>query len=320
MHKSIPVFDHSRLANVSRMPDWIRQRLGDGADYGVTARAVHGQALHTVCEEARCPNRGECWSHGTATLMLLGDTCTRACGFCAVKTGRPTWFDADEPRRVGEAVERMALRYVVLTSVNRDDLADGGAGMFAAVITELRLRLPAIGIELLTPDFQHRQDIAVQLILQAVADHDSPSQGDTQLIWGHNVETVPSLYRRVRKGSDYHRSLRLLERAAAAPRVQAKSALMLGLGETHAEVLSVLRDLRAAGVQRLALGQYLRPTRYHLPVQAYIDPREFSEYAEEARCLGFTWVKSGPLVRSSYHAEEAQGPQSPSQKETQHGK
>lgn len=294
----IPVFDHSARPNVGRLPPWIRQRLGGEAHYGATAGAVHGERLHTVCEEARCPNRAECWSRGTATFMLLGDVCTRACGFCAVATGRPPVLDQDEPRRVAAAVARLGLDYVVLTSVNRDDLADGGAGIFAATLQALRNHRPDIGLEILTPDFQQCQADAVATICAA-------SKG-THLVWGHNVETVPSLYRTVRKGSRYERSLTLLTLAAKQPGVEAKSALMLGLGETHAEVLAVLRDLRAAGVTRLSLGQYLRPTRRHLPVQEYIAPEQFAAYETEARALGFGWVKAGPLVRSSYHAEEPQ--------------
>jgi len=305
MSKVIPVFDHSREPNVSRMPAWIRQPLADSPVYADTARTVHGQRLHTVCEEARCPNRGECWSAGTATFMLLGDTCTRACGFCAVKTGRPGAVDTDEPQRVAEAVAHMGLDYVVLTSVNRDDLPDGGAGIFADTVAALRRRRPGIGIELLTPDFHRRQLEAVAIIHERLQQVPAPER-EVQLVWGHNVETVPELYRTVRKGSDYVRSLDLLARVAALPGVEAKSALMLGIGERREAVLAVLADLRAAGVQRLALGQYLRPSRHHLPVRRYLAPAEFEGLAEAAREMGFTWVKAGPMVRSSYHAEESQ--------------
>lgn len=305
MSKVIPVFDHSAEANVSRMPLWIRQPLAHGVRFGDTAKAVHGNTLHTVCEEAQCPNRNECWSAGTATLMLLGDTCTRACGFCAVKTGKPGWFDQDEPRRVAEAVARMGLDYVVLTSVNRDDLEDGGAGVFAESVKALRQHKADIGIELLTPDFHRRQSLAIELIMAAVAAAHNP-QLDLQMVWGHNVETVPALYKKVRKGSDYQRSLDLLAMAAGQPGVHAKSAIMLGLGETEAEVVEVFKDLRDAGVQRLAVGQYLRPSRYHLAVKEYIAPEQFERYAQIGRELGFAWIKSGPMVRSSYHAEEQQ--------------
>lgn len=291
----IPVFDHSAQPNVSRMPPWIRQSLG-GDDYAATARSVHGHGLNTVCEEARCPNKGECWSRGTATFMLLGDTCTRACGFCAVKTGQPEGVDTDEPRRVVEAVKAMGLDYVVLTSVNRDELEDGGVGIYAATLNGLRQALPELGIEILTPDFRNCQEQAVFLLCDAIS--------GGRMVWGHNVETVPSLYKRVRKGSKYERSLRLLELAAALPQVEAKSALMLGLGEGFEEVLAVMRDLRSAGVSRLALGQYLRPSKYHLPVQEYIAPETFAAYEAEAKAMGFSWVKAGAMVRSSYHAEE----------------
>jgi lipoic acid synthetase len=292
----IPVFDHSAEPNVGRMPPWVRQSLAGGG-YSDTAQRVHGNRLTTVCEEGRCPNRGECWGRGTATFMLLGDTCTRACGFCAVRTGRPDGVDEDEPRRLVEAVRAMALEYLVLTSVNRDDLPDGGAGIFAATLRGLRQALPALGLEVLTPDFRGCQEQAVESLAAALGD-------DGSLVWGHNVETVPSLYKTVRKGAKYERSLRLLELAARQPRMVAKSSLMLGLGETFEEVEAVMRDLREAGVTRLALGQYLRPTRYHLPVKAYIEPAAFAAYEETARALGFDWVKAGAMVRSSYHAEE----------------
>ncbi len=295
----LPVFDHSAEPNVSRMPLWIRQSLGQD-HFATTHQTIHEQALHTVCEEARCPNRGECWSRGTATLMLLGDTCTRACAFCAVKTGRPAVVDLDEPRRVAAAVQRMQLAYVVLTSVNRDDLADGGANIFAQTITQLRANNANLGIELLTPDFHRTQTQAVTTILDALAH----APGEQRLVWGHNMETVPRLYKRVRKGADYDRSLQLLAAVSQHPLCEAKSAMMLGLGEQEQEVVAVLDDLRQAGVQRIAIGQYLRPTRYHLPVQEYLTPEQFDHYANIARELGFGWVKAGAMVRSSYHAEE----------------
>ena len=255
-----PLPDPSDQPNVSRMPPWIRQKLTDQnhAHYALTADAVRTNALHTVCEEARCPNRGECWSRGTATFMLLGDVCTRACGFCAVKTGRPGSYDRDEPRRIADAVMGMGLDYVVLTSVNRDDLPDGGAQVFADTLSELRRRKPDIGLELLTPDFQQCQDAAIAMILSASSlpctSQDAPER---PLVWGHNVETVPRLYHTVRKGSKYQRSLQLLEKVAqqssasasqsvvqegtsdtrgripGAPSVETKSSLMLGLGESQ---------------------------------------------------------------------------------------
>jgi lipoic acid synthetase len=232
------------------MPPWIRQNLGREAHYPATARQVVDARLHTVCEEARCPNKGECWSRGTATFMLLGDTCTRACGFCAVKTGKPDWFDRDEPRRVAEAALGMGLNFVVLTSVNRDDLTDGGAFAFADALRELRLRRADIGVEFLTPDFRNTQAPAAELFAETLAG--LPDGASRELIWGHNIETVPRLYREARKGAKYQRSLDLLQRAAGLPGVEAKSALMLGLGETREEVLAVLADLRHAGVSRLS--------------------------------------------------------------------
>ena len=295
--------------NAARMPIWIRQNLGRERHYPGTAAAVHGHGLHTVCEEARCPNRGECWSRGTATFMLLGDTCTRACAFCSVKTGRPAWNDADEPRRVAQACLDLGLSFVVLTSVNRDDLADGGAGCFADTLGELRRLKPDMGVEFLTPDFRNVQSEAAATFQAAVRAHPLPPHASPltpHLIWGHNVETVPRLYKEARKGAKYERSLDLLALAARQPGMEAKSALMLGLGETQAEVLAVLADLRAAGVARLSLGQYLRPTLDNLPVARYVPPEEFADYETEARRLGFAWVKAGPLVRSSYYAEEIQ--------------
>jgi len=292
----IPVFDHSALPNVGRMPPWVRQSLADGG-YSETAQLLHGNGLTTVCEEARCPNRGECWGRGTATFMLLGDICTRACGFCAVKTGRPGGVDLDEPRRIVATVKAMGLEYIVLTSVNRDDLQDGGIGIYAATLSGLREALPGLGLEVLTPDFRNCQEQAVRLLGEALGINGT-------LVWGHNVETVPSLYKTVRKGARYERSLRMLELAALHPQVEAKSALMLGLGETFDEVVAVMRDLRDAGVSRLALGQYLRPTRYHLPVREYVEPATFAAYEQVAQSMGFSWVKAGAMVRSSYHAEE----------------
>ena len=293
--------------NVSRMPAWIRQQLGRGQDYGRTAAAVRGNSLHTVCEEARCPNRGECWSAGTATFMLLGDTCTRACGFCSVKTGRPGIVDQDEPARIAAAVHSLRLRYIVLTSVNRDELADGGASIFAETLRQLRARQPELGVEFLTPDFHRCQDPAIARVAAVLGQSPFAGKDWPALVWGHNVETVPRLYRTARRGARYERSLALLEKAAALDGVETKSAIMLGLGESEAEVHQVLRDLAAAGVRRVAIGQYLRPGREQLPVQEYIPPQRFAAYENHARELGFSWVRSGPLVRSSYHAEEIQG-------------
>ncbi len=289
------MFDYSTEANVSRMPSWVRQSLAHGA-YSKTAHTIHQHQLHTVCESARCPNKGECWGRGTATFMLLGDVCTRACGFCAVITGRPDKLDKEEPQRIAKAVEAMGLDYVVLTSVNRDELEDGGAAIYAQTVKQLYQNNHQIGIELLTPDFRGCQSQAVDTIGGALPEHKT-------WVWGHNVETVPSLYQKVRKGSKYSRSLALLEMAAAKKGVVCKSSLMLGLGETTNEVITVLKDLKNVGVERISLGQYLRPGRYHLPVKKYLTSEEFATLESEARSMGFAWVKSGAMVRSSYHAE-----------------
>lgn len=291
--------------NISRMPVWIRHRLGGTGVYGSTLKTVQANKLNTVCEEARCPNRGECWNRGTATFMLLGDTCTRACAYCSVKTGRPAGIDMDEPARIADAVSSMGLRYVVLTSVNRDDLADGGVSIFADTLRLLREQDKNIGVEFLTPDFYRCQEQAIEKI-STVLSENKITDGETSLVWGHNVETVPGLYRKVRKGASYQRSLDLLNMASSIPGVESKTAIMLGLGETEDEVYQVMRDCKNAGVRRIAIGQYLRPTMQHLPVQAYIHPHVFNKYAAVAHAMGYSWVKSGPLVRSSYHAEEIQ--------------
>ncbi len=303
-NRAIPVFDHSDKTNATRMPTYIRQALTEKTHFASTAASVHGNKLVTVCEEAHCPNRNECWNRGTATFMLLGDTCTRACGFCAVKTGQPEAVDTTEPQRIAQAVVEMGLDFIVLTSVNRDELPDGGAQIFADTYTALRKDNPAIGVEFLTPDFRACQEQAVEIILQAMDEAPYTGQPAAQLIWGHNIETVPSLYKEVRKGSKYERSLQLLHLAGKLEKVETKSSIILGLGETKDEVLQVMWDLRANNVSRIALGQYLRPTRFHLPVKEYLSLELFAEYEELAKELGFSWVKSGPMVRSSYHAED----------------
>lgn len=301
----IPVFDHSAQANATRMPTYIRQALTQKAEFSKTSGSVHKNKLVTVCEEAHCPNRNECWNRGTATFMLLGDTCTRACGFCAVKTGKPAAVDVSEPARIAKAVAEMALDFVVLTSVNRDELADGGAAIFANTLLELRKMNPSIGVEFLTPDFRACQEKAIDIVTQilSLAPY-AEDKDNVKLIWGHNIETVPSLYKVVRKGSVYKRSLKMLSLAAQVEQVETKSSIMLGLGETQEEVLQVMQDLRNNQVSRIALGQYLRPTRYHLPVQEYLPLEQFEKYEQMAKQLGFSWVKSGPMVRSSYHAED----------------
>ena len=304
----IPVFDHSEQANATRMPTYIRQALTEKTHFSETAGSIHDNKLVTVCEEAHCPNRNECWNRGTATFMLLGDTCTRACGFCAVKTGKPDSVDQSEPARIARAVDEMSLDFVVLTSVNRDELPEGGATIFANTLLELRKMNADIGVEFLTPDFRACQEQAVDIVSQ-VLDITPWKMTDTgkdevQLIWGHNIETVPSLYKTVRKGSQYQRSLDMLRLSAQVDCVETKSSIILGLGETPDEVYQVMQDLRTNQVSRIALGQYLRPTRYHLPVKQYLPLEQFSEYEQMANELGFSWVKSGPMVRSSYHAED----------------
>jgi lipoic acid synthetase len=252
---------------------------------------VRGLALHTVCEEAHCPNLGECWSRGTATFMILGEVCTRACGFCAVKTGLPGQPpDPDEPRRVADAVGRMGLRHAVVTSVNRDDQPDGGAGIFAATIREIRARVPGCAVEVLVPDFKGRWE-ALEVVLEARPD-----------VLNHNVETVPRLYREARAGASFPRSLELLKRSKAEG-LLTKSGVMVGLGEERAEVEETLRAIRTSGTDVLTVGQYLRPSPQHLPVRRYWSPEEFESLRAFALALGFAHVESGPLVRSSYHAE-----------------
>jgi lipoic acid synthetase len=283
-----------------RHPDWIRARLPSGTNYEDLKALLRTQALNTVCEEARCPNVGECWEQRTATVMILGDTCTRACGFCAVKTGRPDWDDADEPRRVAEAVRAMALEHVVVTSVARDDLPDGGAHIFAETIREMRRRSPGMGVEVLIPDFDGHEG-PLRTVMLAQPD-----------ILNHNVETVERLQKPVRKRARYDRSLEVLARAKAMAleiagrpgTVHTKSSIMVGLGETREELSQTFRDLRTVDCDILTIGQYLRPTAAHLPVERYVHPDEFAEMKAEGLALGFRHVESGPLVRSSYHARD----------------
>jgi lipoyl synthase len=273
-------------------PAWIKARAPVGANYERLRGLMREQGLHTVCEEARCPNVGDCWNRGTATFMILGDVCTRACGFCAVKTGLPGLPpDPDEPRRVADAVARMALRHAVITSVNRDDQRDGGAGIFAAVIREIRARVPGCAVEVLIPDFKGDWD-ALEIVIAARPD-----------ILNHNTETVPRLYRTVRPGARFSRSLELLQRSKAAG-LLTKSGIMVGLGEEWDEVLETIRSIREAGTDILTVGQYLRPSFDHLPILRYYTPEEFDRIKEFGLGLGYSHVESGPLVRSSYHAEE----------------
>jgi lipoyl synthase len=279
-------------------PAWLRAKAPGGPNYTRLVGIMRGLDLHTVCEEARCPNIGECWESGTATFMILGDVCTRRCGFCAVKTGRPAALDLEEPERVAEAVERMGLAHAVITSVNRDELPDGGAAVFAETIRAVRRRMPDASVEVLIPDFLGSEG-ALTLVLEAGPD-----------ILNHNTETVPRLYREVRPSARYERTLELLARARrwsderTGGRMLVKSGVMLGLGETPDEVRQTMRDLVAHGCQVLTLGQYLRPTLQHLPVKRYVTPAEFEQYRVDGLAIGFCHVESGPLVRSSYHARE----------------
>ncbi len=279
------------MAVTRRHPDWIKVKAPGGEGFVATKGIVRSLDLHTVCEEAHCPNIAECWSHRTATFMLLGDVCTRNCGYCAVAHGRPLALDPHEPERVAEGVARLGLRHVVVTSVDRDDLPDGGAAHFAATARAIKRRLPSCAVEVLTPDFKGDLE-ALALVVDAPID-----------VFNHNTETVPRLYKRARPGGRYDRCLGLLAAARQRrPGLRTKTGLMLGLGETGDEVLAVLDDLRAVDCDILTLGQYLQPTRRHLPVERYLTPDEFRALGDEARARGFRHVESGPLVRSSYHA------------------
>lgn len=278
---------------VQRKPDWLKVRVPQGENYMELKRIMRGLGLNTVCEEALCPNIGECWNHRTATFLILGDICTRACGFCNITTGRPVGLDWAEPLRVARAVQAMGLRHAVITSVNRDDLEDGGAAVFAATVRAIRRLVPGCSVEVLIPDFQGSWE-ALKVVMEAGPD-----------ILNHNVETVPRLYRRVRPRAVYSRSLELLRRAKdMAPGGVTKSGIMVGLGETVDEILETMRDIRAASVDILTIGQYLRPSKNNLPVERYYSPEEFRFFREQGMRMGFCHVESGPLVRSSYHARE----------------
>jgi lipoic acid synthetase len=275
-----------------RKPAWLKVRAPGGPNYMRLKGLMRQWSLHTVCEEARCPNIGECWEDATATFMILGNVCTRHCGYCAIAHGRPTWEDREEPERIGRAVATLGLDYVVITSVNRDDLADGGAGHWAATIRAVRAHAPACRVEALIPDFQGQAE-ALGAVIEARPD-----------VLNHNTETVPRLYKMARHGGRYSRTLELFRRARAwAPDLRTKSGIILGLGETPDELIATMRDLRAVDVNLLTLGQYLRPSPRHLPVARYYHPDEFAELARAGRELGFAHVEAGPLVRSSYHAK-----------------
>jgi len=282
------------IGSQPKRPDWLRAPAPSGENYHDLKGLIERLRLHTVCESAACPNVGECWNHRTATFMILGNVCTRRCGFCAVQKGAPLPVDFDEPQRVAEAVAAMGLRFAVVTSVNRDDRQDGGAELFALTIRAIRERVPGCGVEVLIPDFQGNRQ-AVETVMEARPD-----------VLNHNTETVPRLYRQVRLGARYERSLDVLAWAKAlAPDVPTKSGVMLGLGERQDEVLQVMRDLREHHVEILTLGQYLRPSPKHLPIVRYVPPAEFDEYRQAGYEMGYSHVESGPLVRSSYHASHA---------------
>jgi lipoic acid synthetase len=276
-----------------RKPDWLRVRAPGSPGYSATKAIVKEHGLVTVCEEAACPNIGECWTKSHATMMIMGDTCTRACAFCNVATGKPEPLDPTEPQRVGEAVAKMGLKHVVITSVDRDDLADGGAAHFAAVVYAIRAAAPETTVEILTPDFL-RKGAAAELVIDSKPD-----------VFNHNLETVPRLYLSIRPGARYYASLRLLERVKERdPNQFTKSGLMVGLGEAKEEVMQVMDDMRSAGVDFLTIGQYLQPTRKHAAIDRFVHPDEFRAYEEIARAKGFLMVSASPLTRSSHHAGE----------------
>jgi lipoyl synthase len=282
------------IDNKQERPKWLRAPAPVGENYRDVKGIMERLRLHTVCESAACPNVGECWNHRTATFMILGNVCTRRCGFCAVEKGAPLPVDYDEPRRLADAVAAMGLRFAVVTSVDRDDRPDGGAEIFALTIKAIRERVPGCGVEVLTPDFQGKRE-AIATVMEARPD-----------VFDHNIETVPRLYREARPASRYERSLGVLAQAAEMDAaIPTKSGLMLGLGETRDEALETMRDLRAHGVRILTLGQYLRPSPRHLPIARYVSPEEFAELGASGLQMGFAHVESGPLVRSSYHAADA---------------
>ncbi len=279
-----------------RKPDWIRVRLPAGNEIERIKSILRQQKLHTVCEEAACPNLPECFGGGTATFMIMGDICTRRCPFCDVAHGRPKPLDTEEPQHLAETVAALNLKYVVVTSVDRDDLKDSGAQHFVDCIRAIREKSPRTKIEVLVPDFRGRMDIALAIMRDAPPD-----------VFNHNLENVPRLYREIRPGSDYQYSLTLLKRfKQECPQVPTKSGLMVGLGETDEEIMAVMRDLRAHDVDGITIGQYLQPSKHHAPVKRFVEPAQFDAYARYARELGFTQIASGPLVRSSYHAEQQQ--------------
>jgi lipoic acid synthetase len=291
MSRELPMLESSLKTGRPRLPPWFKVRVREGARYQEIRRLTGALDLHTICEEARCPNVWECWNNGTATFLILGDICTRRCHYCSVTTGRPLPLDEAEPARVAQAVRTLDLRHAVVTSVNRDELPDGGAGIFAETIRAIRRELPSCTIEVLIPDFMG-DAAALEKVLAANPD-----------ILNHNIETVPRLFPSVRPQGKYARSIRLLQ--AASGKAVTKSGLMVGLGETKDEVRSVMKELRETGCSILSIGQYLQPTLSHWPVMRFYPPEEFAILKQEGLALGFRYVESGPLVRSSYHAAEA---------------
>jgi lipoic acid synthetase len=297
MKKDRPLPDLKSAPLPARKPSWLRMKRQGGADYNDVKRLLRTSSLNTVCESANCPNRGECFNSRTATFMLLGEVCTRHCTFCNIPSGKVAPLDPDEPRRVAAAVKELALEFAVVTSVNRDDLPDGGAAHFAATIREIRRLNPGCGVEVLIPDFLG-DPLALETVLTA-----------TPEVLNHNLETVPRLYPALRTKADYRRSLQVLQRSrpwadARGAAIQVKTGIMVGVGETRAEVVALMKDAAACGVNIMTIGQYLRPTLKHHPVRRYVAPQEFDELAVTGRELGIEWVESGPMVRSSYHARE----------------
>lgn len=290
MHKIDTDRNPENYNQIRRRPEWLKVRAPGGEVFAQVKSMMRSKSLHTVCEEARCPNMGECWNHGTATFMILSDVCTRSCGFCAIKTGKPPEPDYDEPRRVAESIQNMKLRHAVITSVNRDELDDGGSTIWAMTIRAVKELNPGITIEVLIPDFKGDEANLIN-VLEAKPD-----------VLNHNLETVPRLYRRVRPQAKYLNSLELLERAKKHG-FRTKTGIMVGLGEEFDEVIQVIKDARGRGVDILTIGQYLQPTPQHLPVERFVTPDEFAEFRKIGLELGFEHVESAPLVRSSYHAE-----------------
>jgi lipoic acid synthetase len=312
--------DRRQKTESRRLPDWLRRRMPAGGEYNKTSDILNSLGLETICMNANCPNRGECWARGTATVLILGNICTRNCGFCSVPKGRPLPPDPDEPRRLAEMAKQLDLKYLVITSVDRDDLPDGGAGHFRDCIREVRRQCPDIRFEILTPDFRNCQEEAIEILATEILSHrvflatedtegtevknKKSNRGHREFVFAHNVETVPSLYPKARSGGDYQRSLNLLKLAKETfGNTPTKSSIMLGLGETDAEVEQVLKDLRSIGCERITIGQYLKPSRGSLEVAEYITPEKFNWWKQKAIELGFSWVISAPFARSSYLAE-----------------